>query len=72
MADPVLVRIQTTHECLGQIAPVMANVDEAVAYVRLVLGQLLPERFLEVIKVVNPEAAEAVATMLKVCFGAGA
>jgi hypothetical protein len=72
MADPVLVRIQSTHECLGQIAPVIANVEEAVAYVRLVLGDILPERFLAVIKAVNPESADAVAAMLKVCFGAGA
>jgi hypothetical protein len=66
------VRVETNHECLGNIAPVLGNVDEAVAYIRLIFGDLLPEQFIKIIEQVNPAAVSAVTQLMKVCFGAGA
>jgi len=65
------VKILSDHACLGNIAPVIRDVEEAVAYVRLVLGDLAPEAFVQIMATVRPEVLDAVKTIIKACFGVG-
>jgi len=72
MSDPILVKIQTTHECLSQGAPVFDNIDMAVLWLKLIYDTIKPEAWKIAAVQIDP-AIEGFATMVvKACFGVGA
>jgi hypothetical protein len=68
MAD-VLVRIQTNHECLGQLAPVMSDYESAVKWIELVMGKIEPVEWLNFVAKATPYAVSPAREILKLCFG---
>lgn len=67
-----LVRIQTNHECLSNFTPVFGDLDLAIGWIRLAMGDLLPGAWVslhEAKEKLDPQVLDAVREIAKVCFG---